>query len=115
MSSRAGAIPYQTIQDMLQAGYVTGASETHIQPSSLDLTVTDEVYRMRGSYLPKPGEPIRDIIKRGSLYKASLEYPLERGGIYLIKLAETLKLPSEIYANVSNKSSSGRIDLRARL
>jgi dCTP deaminase len=115
MSSRAGAIPYQMIQDMLKAGYVSGASEKHIQPSSLDLTVTDEVYRMRGSYLPKPGEPIRDIIKRGSLYKASLEYPLERGGIYLVKLAETLKLPPEIYANVSNKSSSGRIDLRARL
>ena len=115
MDSRSGALPYQMIRDMLQSGYVMGASEEAIQPSSLDLTVTDEVYRMRGSYLPRPGEPIKDIIQRGSLYKANLDYPLERGGIYLIRLKETLKLPKDLHAIVSNKSSSGRIDLRARL
>lgn len=115
MSNRAGALPSQTIRDMLRAGYVHGASEEAVQPSSLDLTLTDEIYRMRGSYLPRPGEPIRDIIARGSLYKASMEYPLERGGVYLIKLQETLHLPKNLHALVSNKSSSGRIDLRARL
>lgn len=115
MANRSGALPYQMIRDMLQAGYVTDADEGAIQPSSLDLTVTDEVYRMRGSYLPRPGEPIRDIIARGALYKAGIDHPLERGGIYMIRLAEQLKLPKELHAIVSNKSSSGRIDLRARL
>ncbi|GMU25256.1 2'-deoxycytidine 5'-triphosphate deaminase [Candidatus Uhrbacteria bacterium UHB] len=114
MHNRPGAIPYQTMRDMIRAGYVEGASEDHVQPSSLDLTLTDEVYRMRGSYLPRPGEPIRDIIRRGSLYRASLEYPLECGGMYLIKLRESLALPRTIHASVSNKSSSGRIDLRTR-
>ena len=70
---------------------------------------------MRGSYLPRPGEALKDIISRGSLYTANLDLPLERGGIYLIRLKETLKLPKAIHATVSNKSSSGRIDLRARL
>ncbi|OGL74404.1 hypothetical protein A3E39_00950 [Candidatus Uhrbacteria bacterium RIFCSPHIGHO2_12_FULL_60_25] len=115
MANRPGALPYQMMKDMLQAGYVEGATDDAIQPSSLDLTITDEVYRMRGSYLPRPGEPIRDIIARGALYTANLDLPLERGGIYLIKLKETLKLPKSIHASVSNKSSSGRIDLRARL
>lgn len=115
MPSRAGALPSQLIRDMLRAGYVQGAQEAHIQPSSLDLSITDEIYRMRGSYLPRPGEPIRDIIARGALYKARLDLPLERGGVYLIKLQETLNLPDNLHAVVSNKSSSGRIDLRARL
>ncbi len=115
MANRPGALPYQMMKDMLQAGYVEGATDAAVQPSSLDLTITDEVYRMRGSYLPRPGEPVRDIIARGSLYTANLALPLERGGIYLIKLKETLKLPKSISATVSNKSSSGRIDLRARL
>ncbi|HWQ99270.1 MAG TPA: 2'-deoxycytidine 5'-triphosphate deaminase [Candidatus Methylomirabilis sp.] len=115
MANRPGALPFQTIRDILQAGYVTGASDAAIQPSSLDLTITDEVYRMRGSYLPRPGEPVKEIISRGSLYTATLNLPLERGGIYLIRLKESLKLPKTIHATVSNKSSSGRIDLRARL
>lgn len=115
MANRPGALPYQMIRDMLQAGYVLGADEQAIQPSSLDLTLTDEAYRLRGSYLPRPGEPVLDIVRRGSLYTATLDLPLERGGIYLIKLKESLKLPPTVHATVSNKSSSGRIDLRARL
>jgi dCTP deaminase len=115
ISSKPGALPSQSIKEMLKAGYISGASELAIQPSSLDLTVTDEIYRMRGSYLPRPGESIQSIITRGALYKASMDYPLERGGIYLIRLNEVLALPKEIHASVSNKSSSGRIDLRARL
>ena len=115
INAKPGALPSQSIKEMLKAGYIVGASEQAIQPSSLDLTATDEIYRMRGSYLPRPGESINAIIARGALYKASMDYPLERGGIYLIRLQETLKLPKEIHARVSNKSSSGRIDLRARL
>jgi dCTP deaminase len=115
MPNRPGALPYQLIKEMMQAGYIQNASEQALQPSSLDLTITDEVYRMRGSYLPRPGEPVHQIIQRGSLYKATLDLPLERGGIYLVKLAERLKLPETIHAAVSNKSSSGRIDLRGRL
>ena len=115
MPDKQGALPYQMMAEMIKAGYIQSAKPEHLQPSSLDLAITDEIYRLRGSYLPRPGEPIRDVIERGSLYKASLDYPLERGGIYLIRLQETLKLPKTIHASVSNKSSSGRIDLRTRL
>jgi dCTP deaminase len=115
MSQRQGAIPYQLIREMIQAGYIKNASEAAIQPASLDLTLTDEVYRMRGSYLPRRGESMRDIVERGSLFKHTIDRPLEQNGIYLIRLQETLQLPSGIHATVSNKSSSGRINLRGRL
>lgn len=100
---------------MIHAGYVKNASDACLQPASLDLTLTDDVYRMRGSYLPRPGETIAQIVERGSLFKHSIERPLEHNGIYLIRLNETLQLPAGIHATVSNKSSSGRINLRGRL
>lgn len=115
MQQRQGAIPYQIIRDMMAAGYIQGAKEEHIQPASLDLTITDEIYRLRGSYLPRTGEPIRAILDKGALFKHHADRPLEQNGIYLIKLAETLELPPGIHATASNKSSSGRINLRGRL
>jgi len=115
MSERQGAIPYQLMAEMMAAGYIQGASPEALQPASLDLTLTDEVYRMRGSYLPRQKENIFEIIHRGSLFKHAIDRPLEQNGIYLIKLAESLNLPPGIRATVSNKSSSGRINLRARL
>ncbi len=115
MINRPGAIPFQLIREMMASGYIRGAEETAIQPSSLDLTLTDEVYRLRGSYLPRPGESVQDIAHHGALYQTSLDLPLEINGIYLIRLKESLALPPGIRATTSNKSSSGRIDLRSRL
>lgn len=115
MVNRPGAIPFQLIRDMMAAGHIRDADENAIQPSSLDLTLTDEVYRLRGSYLPRPGETVSDIAEHGALYPTTLDLPLEIGGIYLIRLKESLVLPPSIRATSSNKSSSGRIDLRSRL
>lgn len=99
----------------MEMGYIAGAKKEHVQPASIDLSLSGDVYRMRGSYLPKRGETIRELVKNGALYRHSLELPLEVDGIYLIRLNETLKLPPGIHASASNKSSSGRINLRGRL
>ncbi len=115
MSQTHGAIPMQMIREMIAAGYIESADPTAIQPASIDLTLTDEAYRMRGSYLPRKGETMRDIIARGALYPHALERPLEQNGIYLVRLKESLRLPPGISATASNKSSSGRINLRGRL
>ena len=115
MVNRPGAIPYQLVREMMASGYIMDAAPSAIQPSSLDLTVTDEVYRLRGSYLPRPGERVADIAKHAALYRTNLDLPLEIGGVYLVRLQESLQLPPSIRATSSNKSSSGRIDLRSRL
>lgn len=115
MKPRQGALPYQLIRDMLSAGYLQGGSLENIQPASIDLTITDKIYRMRGSYLPRPGESIRSVVEQGSLFTHHPDRPLERDGIYLVELAERVSLPPGIHAIASNKSSSGRINLRGRL
>jgi dCTP deaminase len=115
MPDRQGAIPFQLIREMMQSGYIRDAKPEHIQPASLDLSVTADIYRMRGSYLPRKGERIEDIVKRGSLFPHPADRPLEQNGIYLIRLGESLALPPGVHATSSNKSSSGRINLRGRL
>lgn len=110
-----GALPLQSLRTILKTGYLRNGSEQALQPSSIDLTITDEAYELRGSCLPRRGEPIRDLLKQDALRQHDLREPLRKNQIYWIKLAESLALPPNIYATASNKSSSGRINLRGRL
>lgn len=110
-----GVLAFQHIQELLHLGHVHEAREEHLQPSSLDLSISSEIFRMRGTFLPRPGEKIRDIIQNGTLFPVGLNLPLELNGIYLIRLNEILDLPPNISATTNNKSSSGRINLQTRL
>ena len=110
-----GALPLQRIRSLVNEGIIQNAKEDHLQPSSLDLSLSDEVYRMRGSFLPQKGETIRDIIKMGNLFRGSLDQPLELFGIYLVRLQESFCLPQEIYAYANNKSSTGRVNIQTRI
>jgi len=109
-----GVFPSQMIRQMIEAGEVT-ADVNNVQPASLDLGISDEVYRMRGTFLPRRGEKIREVIEKESIYRADLRNPLERNGVYLIRLNEILDLPKEKFAFASSKSSTGRVDLQTRL
>jgi deoxycytidine triphosphate deaminase len=102
MKPRQGALPYQLIREMLSAGYVQGGSIENIQPASIDLTITDKIYRMRGSYLPRAGESIASVVAQGALFPHHPDRPLEKDGIYLIELAEKVALPPGIHAIASN-------------
>lgn len=109
-----GVFPSQMIKKMIDAGEIK-ADAKNIQPASIDLGISEEIYRMRGTFLPRRGEKIRDVIAAESIYRADLKNPLERGGVYLIRLNETLALPKEKFAFASSKSSTGRVDLQTRL
>ncbi|MFH1098743.1 MAG: 2'-deoxycytidine 5'-triphosphate deaminase [Candidatus Uhrbacteria bacterium] len=110
-----GAFPSQLIERMIRNGQITDTDAARVQPSSLDLTISDEIYKMKGVFLPHAGEPLRDLIKEGALFLWDLSKPLECQGIYLIRLNESLALHQTVYARTNNKSSTGRVNLQARL
>ncbi len=112
---QTGALPYQLLSQAIEAKYIDGANIEHLQPSSIDLTLTDVCFEVRGSSLPAPGETIEAMAKRHAIREHPLSEPLKKGSVYLVRLAESLALPPEIHARASNKSSSGRINLRGRL
>ena len=113
--NKIGAFPAQFIRKMIASGEIANADEKNIQPASVDLSVSEEGYRMKGAFLPRKNENVKEIIKEESLYKIDLNNPLEKNGIYLIKLNESLNLPENIFAFSSSKSSVGRVDLQTRL
>lgn len=114
-TKKVGAIPLQKIREMIKKNYIQNADEKNIQPASLDLEISDEAYQMKGTFLPRIGEKIQDIVKNGISRRVDLEQPLERNKIYWVKLKEELNLPKEFFAISSNKSSTGRINVQARL
>lgn len=113
--NKVGALPAQYIRQMLATKEIINCDENNIQPASVDLSISNEGYRMSGTFLPKKSETIRDIIKSEAIYKINLDNPLEKNGVYLIRLNEKLNLAKEKFAFSSSKSSIGRIDLQTRL
>lgn len=113
-SNITGVFPYQLISKMIDDGEIS-AERKNIQPASIDLSLSEEIYRIKGTFLPQKNEKIRDIIQEELLYRADLNKPLEKNGVYLIKLNEKLALSPEKFALSSSKSSTGRVDLQTRL
>jgi dCTP deaminase len=110
-----GALAIQHIKQLIAEKAIFETRDENLQPSSMDLSLSGEIYRMKGSFLPQKQESIRDILRAGILFPVSLAQPLELNGIYYVRLNESLNLPSHIYAVTNNKSSSGRVNLQTRL
>ena len=87
-----------------------------VQPTSLDLSPAQELWRLPASGLPR-GQKVRDYIRRhASAHTQKFSNTiLERGCVYLTKLDVGLKLPRHISARANPKSSIGRLDVFVRL
>lgn len=110
-----GALPAQTILELMKGGQINGATEARVSPASLDLSLSDEVYAVDGIFQPLPGETVRDVLSRVGKERSDLSKPLECGQTYLARLNEVLKLPADVYGYCNPKSTSGRLDVHVRL
>lgn len=110
-----GALPIQILRELIESGAIIGVDESCLQPSSIDLIANGQIYRMRGSLLPRQGETVRDMMKAGVIEQVRSPLSLRRNDVYLCELCTSLDLPASIYGRVSSKSSTGRIDVRCRL
>jgi len=92
---------------------------SRVQPSSLDLRIDGRFYCLPYSSVPPRGEGLEDYFRRIANYDFDIlgDQPgfLHRGSVYVVKLQEGLLLPEHISARANPKSSTGRIDLHARL
>lgn len=88
-----------------------------LQPASLDLRLGKRAHRIRASFLPGDGRTVTEGLEALSIHSVALESGavLETGCLYLVELQETLDLPSDIAANANPKSSTGRLDVFARV
>jgi len=110
-----GALPAQTISQLIEKQCIKNAQSKHVSPASLDLTLSDEIYKIRGLMLPKTGENVRALLPLMEAKKVTLETPVACGDLYLIRLQEVLDLPQQVYGYCNPKSSTGRLDMHVRV
>lgn len=115
-----GVLPDSAIKAMIENGSLLLSApllQGQVQPASLDLTLGDEAFRMRASFLPGAGRRVEDDLSAMTLHRVDLSGGgvLEPGAVYLVRLRESLRLPKGVKARANPKSSTGRLDVFARV
>ncbi len=98
-------------------------SDGQVQPASMDLRLGPKAYRLVSSFLPENHEVIEKLYTPdiyGSdlvMYETDISSGgiLEKGHVYLIPLIEELNLPKDIRGRANPKSTTGRLDIFARV
>ncbi len=109
-----GALPAETLIELAQASFIRNARRENIRPSSLDLTLSQEIYRVNGVFLPRPNEPVREMLSSLGARAHNFDYPLEKDATYLVRLEESLHLPQGVFGSCNPRSSTGRNDILVR-
>lgn len=112
---RYGALPAQQVRQLMRAGFISGAREENVTPASLDLSLSAEAYEIRGAVQPRPNETVRELLALIQIKPHALSEPLLKRHTYLVRLNEVLRLPRSVYGFCNPKSSTGRIDVHARI
>ena len=112
-----GALTYKDYLELYKENQISSDEfiKDQIQPSSIDLTLSDECYEIENSFL-SPKCKVRDKIKNFFIKKINLnkEYIFEINKTYIVKLNERLQLDNNIFGNCNPKSSTGRLDIFCR-
>lgn len=119
--ARSGVLPIQHLRKLAMDGAIrsdTTIGGEQFQPNSLDLRLGPKAYRTRCSFLPV-NTTTSSLLKDADLvlYEIDLRdgHVLECGQTYLIPLLEELSLPESIHGLTNPKSSTGRLDMLARV
>lgn len=115
-----GLLPFQNLTECVDSGILrasTPIGPDQIQPSSLDLRLGPVAYRVKASFLPRPGFTVMAKLKDLLIAQIDLSQPaqLTRGHVYIVPLLEELNLPTTLWGKANPKSSTGRLDIFTRL
>ncbi len=126
-SSRGGLFSYQDLKGLVRSRAVSSSmeplSEDQIQPASIDLRLGAKAFRLVSSFLPESHGVMERLGKGGGddsdlvMYEIDISNGgiLEKGHVYLIPLMEELSLPEGVMGRANPKSTTGRLDIFARV
>jgi dCTP deaminase len=103
-----GVLPSQAIEKMAADGQIRSRAPVladQIQPSSIDLRLGAEAFRVRASFLANGAATITSKLEQYRLHTIDLTRPavLEKGCVYIVPLQEELALPAHISGKANPK------------
>ena len=117
MTTLNGSLTYEDYFCLHKKKYLLGEnfSVNQIQPSSVDLTLSDECYEISASFLSSSNS-VRNNLKKTKLQKIDLseKFLFKKNKTFIVKLNEKLYLSNNIFGICNPKSSTGRLDIFCR-
>ncbi len=115
-----GILPSQGLREAIARGEILATEpieEEQIQPASLDLRLGLRAYRVPASFLPGKQASVGQRIESYAMHEIDLTEGavLERGCVYIAQIMESLCLRHRTSAMANPKSSTGRLDIFARV
>ena len=116
-----GLLPSQLLREAVTQGREILSpqpiGDDQIQPASIDLRLGDVAYRVRASFLPGARASVRDKLDLLSMHRIDLTEGavLEKDCVYIVPLLEYVSLRKRTVAAANPKSSTGRLDVFARV
>jgi dCTP deaminase len=116
-----GILPLQLLRDAIdrtrEIRSLEPIADDQIQPASIDLRLGEFAHRVRASFLPGPDRTVQEKLRSLSLHTLDLRQGavLEKDCVYIIPLLEHLALRYRTSGSANPKSSTGRLNVFARV
>ncbi len=112
-----GSLVYQDYINLIKKKFIisNNIEKTQIQPSSLDLSLSEECYEVKHSFLSYNSR-VRNKLKKLIIKKINLnnEFIFKKNKTYIVRLNESLNLDYNLFGHCNPKSSTGRLDIFCR-
>ena len=113
----SGTLVYNDYLSLYNNNKIKGSTfkKSQIQPSSVDLSLSEECYEIKTSFL-SPDSKVRDKLKKIYTKKISLKTSkiFKKNKTYIVRLNEVLNLNNSIRGHCNPKSSTGRLNIFCR-
>ena len=116
-----GLLPSQMLREAVALGREILSPQPigdgQIQPASIDLRLGEVAHRVRASFLPGIRHSVRDKLDLLSMHQIDLTKGavLEKDCVYIVPLLEYVALKRRTSAAANPRSSTGRLDVFARV
>ncbi|MDA9751148.1 2'-deoxycytidine 5'-triphosphate deaminase [bacterium] len=112
-----GSLVYQDYISLINKSFIISKNikNNQIQPSSIDLSLSEECYQVKHSFLSYNSK-VRDKLKDLTIRKINLnkKFIFRKNKTYIVRLNECLNLQNNIFGHCNPKSSTGRLDIFCR-
>ena len=110
-----GTYPKAMLRDLMSQNIIQGGSEGALNPGSLNLCLTGEMFRLNSFQQPSVGQSVWAMMKEVGFSMHHPSHPCEVGLHYIARLQERLELPEDLYGYANPRSTTGRQFVHTRV